>query len=205
MTDKKIARKILIVEDDRHILRIIRDALEGQGYIVLAAQDGQTGLDLAIGEEVDLVILDVMLPYLSGFEIAEKLRKKKMFLPIIILTAKDTEADKVAGLGLGVDDYLTKPFSVKELVARVQNRIRRREAQGMPKEPDDIVKIGKAAIDFAKMEVRKGAKRYVLTKRELDIIRYLIGKKGRVVSRYELLEVIWGFESAPLTRTVDVF
>lgn len=205
MPEKSGLRKILVIEDEKHILRIIRDALEGGGFIVIAASDGKTGLELALKEDVDLVILDIMLPFMDGFDIARKLRKSKKHLPIIILTARDTDDDKVRGLGLGVDDYMTKPFSVKELIARIYNRLRNIETRSVPKTEPDAIRLGKTVIDFTRMEACRGTKRFPLTKKEIDIIKYLSARKGAVVTRHELLEHVWGFENAPLTRTVDVF
>lgn len=200
------AKKILVVEDDRSILRVIRDALEGEGFLVIIARDGTTGLDLALREDVDLVILDVMLPGMDGFELCRRLRKSKAALPIIILTAKTKERDKLEGLGLGTDDYMTKPFSVKELIARVKNRLARLHALRTRASDTVIVyRIGRVRIDFVKMEAFKDGKTLTFSKREYDILRYMLRRKGEVISRYDLLEAVWGLSSSPVTRTVDTF
>jgi DNA-binding response OmpR family regulator len=199
-------KKILIVEDERHIVSVVRDALENEGFFVLTARDGIGGLDLALGEEVDLVVLDIMLPGMDGFEVCKRLRREKPALPIIMLTARDSDADKIRGLGMGIDDYVTKPFSVKELIARVHNRLRHAEERRGVKAPKHhVCKIGRVTVDFLRMEVSRGEETHPLTKRECDILKYLALKRGQVVSRHDLLEAVWGFESSPETRTVDTF
>ncbi|OGW75429.1 MAG: hypothetical protein A2Z72_00355 [Omnitrophica bacterium RBG_13_46_9] len=199
-------KKILIIEDDRYIVQIVRDALEEEGYVVVVARDGQSGLELALNEAMDLVILDIMLPDADGFEICGKIKKKKIILPVIILSAKKKEADKLTGLELGADDYMTKPFSVKELAARIKTCLKRVEAHRHAKtERTQVFSFGSIKIDFPKMEVLKKNKKIPLTKKEVEILRYFINRKGEVVSRNDLLDVIWGYESSPLTRTVDTF
>lgn len=199
-------KKILIVEDEKHILNVVRDAFEEAGFAVAAARDGKSGLELALGEEVDLAVLDVMLPEMDGFELCKRIKKKKIALPVIMLTARDSEADKVKGLELGADDYMTKPFSVKELIARVNTCLRRVELHLHAKEERmETFTIGDVKIDFSRMEAVKKGKKIPFTKRELELIKYFINRKGEVVSRNDILDVIWGFETTPLTRTVDTF
>jgi len=199
-------KKILIVEDEKHILNVVRDALEEAGFTVAAARDGKNGLELALGGDVDLAILDVMLPEMDGFELCRKIKKKWITLPVIMLTARSGEADKVKGLELGADDYMTKPFSVKELIARVNTCLRRVDLHRHAKEERmGTFTIGDVKIDFSRMEAVKKGKKITFTKREIDLIKYFINRKGEVVSRNDILDVIWGFETTPLTRTVDTF
>jgi two-component system alkaline phosphatase synthesis response regulator PhoP len=198
--------KILIIEDEKHIVRVIRDSLEEKGFIVLAARDGVKGLELALNEEIAVVILDIMIPGMTGFQVCKKIKKRKITLPVIILSSKSDEADKIMGLELGADDYMTKPFSVKELCARVNVCLRRalihKNAKNVEK---DVFEIDDIKIDFLKMETYKGGKKVKLSKKEYDILRYFINRKGEVISRNDLLDIVWGYETSPLTRTVDTF
>ena len=200
-------KKALVIEDERHILGIVRDALEDAGYSVLVARTGQEGLALALGEEVDVVILDVMLPGMNGFELCRKIKRKKITLPVLILTARSAEADKISGLELGADDYITKPFSVKELVARVNVCARRVTIHMKAKESrkEETASIGDVYFNFDRLEAVKKNRKLKLSKKEYDIIRYFLNRRGEVVSRNDLLDVIWGYETSPLTRTVDAF
>ncbi|MBF0252462.1 MAG: response regulator transcription factor [Candidatus Omnitrophica bacterium] len=199
-------KKILLIEDEKNIVQIVCDVFEDNGFFVSVATHGQTGLDMALAEDFDLVILDIMLPGIDGFHICEKIKKKKNTLPVVMLTAKSLEKDKIKGLELGADDYITKPFSVKELVARINACLRTVEIHRKAKtEKPELVEFDDIKIDFSKMEVVKKGKVLKFTKKELDILRYLINRKGEIVSRHELLDIIWGYEQAPVTRTVDVF
>jgi len=193
-------RKILVIEDEPAILNGVRDNLELEGYQVLTATDGGAGLKLALDEDPDLILLDVMMPKMSGFDVLRKLREHRIRGSIILLTAKRAEEDKVKGLKLGADDYVTKPFSVVELVARVQAVLRRTEA---PADPLEDVRFHDIRINFEKLEAFKAERRLELTPREFKILRLFVENPGKVVSRNELLDKVWGYDVFPTTRTVD--
>jgi len=197
--------KILIVDDEKDIVKMLDYNLKKEGFRTISAYDGEDALDLAVREHPDLIILDLMLPGLDGLEVCKSLKKadKTALIPIIMLTAKTKEADKIVGLELGADDYMTKPFSPRELVARVKAVLRR------VKEKDkllEIVKIGDLTIDFSKISVSVKNKPVELTAKEFELLRTLLKVKGRVLSRDYLLDTIWGFDHAVeiQTRTVDV-
>lgn len=192
--------KVLVVEDEPAILEGVRDSLEYEGYTVLTASDGQRGLKMALNEDPDVVILDVMMPKLSGFDVLRKLRENRIRGAVILLTAKKAEEDKVKGLRLGADDYVTKPFSVVELVARVQAVLRRTDP---PADPLRTVTFGDVVVDFEKLEGTKGGRPLELTPRHYKILRMFIENAGTVVSRNELLDKVWGYDIYPTTRTVD--
>ena len=193
-------RKILVVEDEPAILNGVKDMLELEGYSVLTAMDGQEGLKLALNHDPDLILLDVMMPKMSGFEVLRKLRENRIRGSVILLTAKKAEEDKVRGLKLGADDYVTKPFSVVELVARVQAVLRRTDP---PADPLSDVRFHDVRIDFKKLEAFKGDKQLDLTPKEFKILRLFVENPGKVVSRNELLDKVWGYDVFPTTRTVD--
>jgi len=198
--------RVLIIEDEASILRGLKDNLEAEGYSVITSSDGKKGLEKALKENVNLVLLDLMLPGINGLDICKQIKLKKIALPIIMLTAKSTEADKVLGLGLGADDYITKPFGVSELLARVKAVLRRVTVhKKAKKEKIASYKIGNVFIDFIKLEATNAKKKLKLSKKEFDIIEYLIKRKGEVVTRNDLLDAVWGYESFPTTRTVDNF
>ncbi len=193
-------KKILIVEDDEAILKGLIENLQQEHYKVAYANDGEKGYTLAKKENPDLIILDVMLPSKNGFEICQDLRKEKVATPIIILTGKGEEADKVLGLELGADDYVTKPFSVRELLARVKAVLRRKfEAE----HDIDEYSFGDVHLDFKKMEGMKGKKKLDLSAKEFEIMKFFIKREGQVVSRNSLLDEVWGYDVYPTTRTVD--
>ncbi|MCQ9207261.1 MAG: response regulator transcription factor [Omnitrophica bacterium] len=199
-------QKILIIEDEVSILRGLKDNLVGEGYGVIAASKGKEGLEKALTEEVDLVLLDVMLPGMSGFDICMEIKAKKITLPIIMLTAKSKEADKILGLALGADDYVTKPFSVNELLARINAVLRRVKVHQKAKEKKiSSYEFGDIRLDFIKMEAYRGKKRLSFSKKEFDILAYMIKRKGEVITRNDLLDVVWGYKAFPTTRTVDNF
>ncbi len=193
-------RKILVVEDEPAILAGIKDNLELEDYDVLTAVDGQEGLKLALDHDPDLILLDVMMPKMSGFDVLRKLRENRIRGSIILLTAKKAEEDKVRGLKLGADDYVSKPFSVVELLARVQAVLRRTEP---PKDELNIVSFQDIEINFSKMEAHKNQTKLELTPREFKILRLFVENPGKVVSRNELLDKVWGYDVFPTTRTVD--
>jgi len=192
--------KILIIEDEKSILMALEDDLRLEGYEVVSAKDGPDGLSLAGRSDPDLVILDIMLPKMDGFEVCKKIRQAGISTPILMLTAKSREADKVLGLELGADDYMTKPFSPRELLARVRALLRRAKPQpaGL-----DVCRFGDVEIDFKKYEAKKRGARFDLSALEFSLLRCLIRNKDRVVSRDALLDAVWGEEVYVDARTVD--
>jgi DNA-binding response OmpR family regulator len=188
------------VEDDAAILRGLTDNLEAESYDVLKARDGEAAWAILKEEEPDLVILDLMLPKLSGYDVCRRARSQGMSVPILMLTARGTESDRVLGLDLGADDYLTKPFSVAELLARVRALLRRsKPADALPDELafDDVF------TDFRRFEARRASEPISLTRKEFGALRFLAGRKGEVVRRDELLREVWNYKRFPTTRTVD--
>jgi DNA-binding response OmpR family regulator len=192
--------RILVIEDDVAILRGLKDNLSAESYDVLTAEDGEEGHRLAREEDPDLIILDLMLPTLSGYEICRKLRDEGDSVLILMLTARGEEADRILGLDLGADDYVIKPFSVRELKARVRALLRRSDAQGVP---PDTLSFGDVVVDFPQYDARKGGVPVEMTPKEFGVLRYLASRPGEVVSRHELLEKVWGYGKFPSTRTVD--
>ncbi|MEW6735163.1 MAG: response regulator transcription factor [Acidobacteriota bacterium] len=192
--------KVLIVEDDQAMAVALRDGFEYEGYAVMVANDGITGLRLASEKDFDLIILDVMLPRLSGLDVCKRLRSAGNPIPIILLTARGQEIDKVLGLKLGADDYVTKPFSFLELIARVEAVLRRAAKQSRQVE---VYQFGNVKLDFNKCEAIKDDRRLELSQREFEILKYLIERRGKVVTRDQLLDAVWGYDSFPFTRTVD--
>jgi DNA-binding response OmpR family regulator len=195
--------RILVVEDDKAILRGVTDVLKKEGFEVLGAPDGRKGLDQALRDDVDLAILDVRLPEMDGFEVCRRIREDKLQFPILMLTAKSQEADKVLGLGLGADDYMTKPFGIGELVARVKALLRRSQVRAEPGDPRSFA-FGGVEVDFEARRVTRSGREVTLTAREFDMLRYLIRRRQTVVTRDDLLKHVWHYEELPVTRTVDV-
>lgn len=193
-------KKILIVEDEQDMVTGLKFNLEARDYAVIAAYDGETGYQKALSEKPDLVILDLMLPKLNGYEVCKILKKEMPDLPIIMLTAKSQEAEIVTGLELGADDYITKPFSVLELVARIGALFRRIKPDH---EVQEIHRFGDLEINFKKYVARKKGKTLKLSPREYEMLKCFIERQGEIVTREELLNQIWGYESYPDTRTVD--
>ena len=195
-----MAEKILLVEDDRSIASGLAAAFTSEGFEVECAANGRLGLERARAGKPSLVILDIMLPGMSGLEITKKLRDENRNLPIILLTARGEENDRVLGLELGADDYITKPFSLRELVARVRSVLRR--TQGNRKEPE-LFRFGDVTVDFKRQAVRKGDQAVELSAREFRLLAYFIAHAGTLLTREQLLNDIWGYEVFPTTRTVD--
>jgi len=193
--------KVLIVEDDDSMVAALRDGFEYEGYTVALARDGAAGLRLAAEAKPDVIILDVMLPKMSGLDVCRDIRKEGNTVPIIMLTARGQEIDKVLGLKLGADDYVTKPFGFLELMARVEAVIRRASGRAARL---DAFEFGGIKADFRRGEVRRNGRLLDLSARELRLLQYFIERRGEVVSRERLLDAVWDYDSAPLTRTVDM-
>ena len=197
--------RILIVEDEPSILMALEDDLTREGYVVLTAADGQTGLRTAKREQPDLIMLDVMLPGMDGFEVCRRIREEGLRMPILMLTAKSQEVDKVLGLELGADDYVTKPFSPREIQARVKALLRRvRLGAGSDlAEEVDWFQFGEVEVDFRKYEACKCGEVVGLTRQEFELLRYLIRHRDGAVSRFDILQDVWGSPGTVFQRTVD--
>ena len=198
-----MAKKILIVDDERNIVDILKFNLKKEGMETLEAYDGETGLNMALEENPDLVLLDVMLPKMDGFEVCRRIRQVSS-VPILMLTAKEEEVDKVLGLELGADDYITKPFSPRELMARVKANLRRQAADNAGIKNSKVIKCGDLTIDVERYEVRKGDEIIELTLREFELVKFLATHAGQIFSREALLEKVWVYEYYGDVRTVDV-
>jgi DNA-binding response OmpR family regulator len=197
--DHDMAR-ILIVEDEPNMVAGLRDNFEYEGYQVITAPDGVTGLERALSEAPDLVILDVMMPRMSGLDVCKQLKSKRPSVPIIMLTARGQEVDKVVGLELGADDYVTKPFSIRELLARVKAVLRR--ARTVPKEQDGY-SFGDVEVNLRSCQVSRKGKALDFSSKEFELLKYFLCHPGETLSRDRLLEDVWGYERFPTTRTVD--
>jgi len=192
--------RVLVVEDEAPMRMALEDILKADGYRVLTAADGEAGLALAVGEKPDLILLDVMMPKVDGLALCAELRRQTLAVPVLMLTARGQVEDRVAGLDTGADDYLVKPFSTDELLARVRALLRR--AQRGSETPDRIV-LGEVVIDLLKQTARRGREALHLTAREYAILRLLAGSRGEPVTRERFLDVVWGYTAFPTTRTVD--
>jgi len=193
-------KKILIVEDEKDMVTGLKFNLEARDYTIITAYDGDSGYQKAISEKPDLVILDLMLPKRNGYEVCKLLKEEVPDLPIIMLTAKSQEAEIVTGLELGADDYITKPFSVLELLARIKAVFRRvRSGSDIP----EVYRIGDLEINFKKYQAHRKGKPLKLTPREYELLSFFVKRQGEIISRNELLNQIWGYDSFPNTRTVD--
>jgi len=195
-------KRILVIEDDTAILRGLKDNLEYEHYEVLTATDGEEGYALIRRQKPDLVVLDLMLPRMSGYEVCRKVRAEGGKVPILILTARGEEGDKVFGLNIGADDYMTKPFSVPEILARIQAILRRTAGADSIQLPDEI-RFDDVAVDFRRFEARKGERTLEMSRKEFGVLRLLAAREGEVVTREELLDQVWGYDRFPTTRTVD--
>lgn len=194
----------MIVEDEPSLVFTLQDTLESEGYQVEVVSDGEKALEKTKQFKPDLMLLDLMLPGVSGYEICKQARASKFTFPIIMLTARDQEVDKVAGLNIGADDYITKPFGVKELLARIQARLRRASSYSKSG-PLEVLKLGNVKIDLKESKVFKpGGVTHPLSTREVEMIHYLVERTNQPVSRDELLEQVWRYEYSTNTRTVDV-
>jgi DNA-binding response OmpR family regulator len=192
--------KILIVEDEPNMVAGLRDNFEFEGHQVITAGDGVAGLERAIAESPDLVILDVMMPRMSGLDVCKQLKSKRPSIPIIMLTARGQEVDKVVGLELGADDYVTKPFSIRELLARVKAVLRR--ARTLPK-TDDKYAFGEVEVNLRSCQVSRKGHTLDFSSKEFELLKYFLIHPGETLSRDRLLEDVWGYDRFPTTRTVD--
>jgi DNA-binding response OmpR family regulator len=195
---------VLAIEDDPAILRGLSDNLRFEGYDVITATDGETGYRMQQERQPDLILLDLMLPRMSGLEFCRKLRGEGIQTPVLMLTARSEEADRVLGLDLGADDYVAKPFSVRELMARVRALLRRSQprADGAEALPDEL-RFDATEIDFRSYEARRDGTPVEMTRKEFAILRYLASRSGEVVTRDDLLNEVWGYDQYPSSRTVD--
>jgi DNA-binding response OmpR family regulator len=200
-----MSERILVIEDDPSILRGLQLNLGMEGYTVRSAMDGETGLRLALTEKPDLIVLDLMLPRLGGLDIVREVRKADPDLPILIVSAKGQEIDKVAGLQLGADDYMVKPFGLKELLARIDALLRRRRARGATGETRTVRKVGTIELDATARRASVEGKALELTSREFDLLEFFVAHPDRVFSREQLMEAVWGSRYFGTARTVDNF
>lgn len=194
------ASRILIIEDEPDIVRGLELNLRAEGYTVISAVTGPEGLQAALHHSPDLVLLDVMLSGMSGLDVCRELRRRQFERPIIMLTARSAEVDLVVGLEIGADDYVTKPFGIRELLARIRVRLRRYD--GGP-EPAAVLRFADVNVDFEKHEASRAGARVDLTGKEFEVLRLLAAHRGKIVTRERLLEEVWGYEHFPTTRTVD--
>lgn len=192
--------KILIIEDEPNMVLGLKDSCEYEGYEVSVARDGKEALDKGLNEKADLIILDVMLPFMGGLDVCRTLRSKGIEAPIIMLTARSQEIDKVIGLEVGADDYVTKPFSIRELLARIRAQLRRAAKDVVD---IDSYSFGDIELDFKRYLATKAGHDLDLSAREFEILRHLIRHRGQIVTRDQLLDSVWGYDSYPVTRTVD--
>lgn len=195
-----MGEKILLVEDEEKLARMVEMELKYEGYTVEKAFDGRKGLERALSGEFDLVLLDIMLPQLSGMEVLRRLRKESQ-VPVIMLTARDSVMDKVSGLDSGADDYVTKPFAIEELLARIRAALRNQTGPGT----GTCLSAGEVSMDVERHQVTVKGTPVELTKKEFDLLRHLLENKGRVLSREALLDAVWGFDFVGETNSVDVY
>jgi len=193
------AERILIIEDEPDLLRGLELNIKAEGYRVLTASTGDTGLEVALRERPDLVLLDLMLPGLGGLDVCRELRRQHFEAPIIMLTARTEEVDRVVGLEIGADDYVTKPFGIRELLARIRVRLRRTSGGAA----DALLRFGDVEVDFDKQQATRAGRPVELTGKEFDVLRLLAQHRGHIVTRERLLDEVWGYEHYPTTRTVD--
>jgi len=193
-------KRILIVEDEPAMVAGLRDNFEYEGYEVISASNGVAGLERALTDNPDLVLLDVMMPRMSGLDVCKQLKAKLPTLPIVMLTARGQEIDKVVGLELGADDYVTKPFSIRELMARVKAVLRRASP---PSTTPEVYRFGDVEVNIRKNEVRRAGVPVELSGREFELLAYFVAHPAETLSRDRLLDAVWGYENYPTTRTVD--
>lgn len=196
--------RVLLVEDEVHLQEAIQLNLELEGYQVIAVKDGKTALEKALNERYNLIILDVMIPEMDGFEVCERIRLENQHVPIIFLTAKNTGQERVQGLKLGADDYLAKPFNLEELLLRASSLIQRGIDRNKGASTPTVFQFGENSIDFSSYQIKtfKG-ETVTLSKKEIQLLKLLIDRRGEVVSRRQILEIVWGYDIFPSTRTID--
>lgn len=194
--------KILLIEDEEGLILTLTDRLRSENFDVKTASDGESGLSTALAEKFDLIILDVMLPVKNGFDVCRDLRRKEINTPILMLTARGETIDKVLGLKLGADDYLTKPFEIAELMARIEALLRR--STNTVRSSAETFRFGNITIDFRRAEIRKNNELLEISAMEFKLLQYLIEHRGEVLKRDKLLDEVWGYDAMPSTRTVDV-
>lgn len=197
-------KTVLIVEDERAIVEILKFNLKREGYETMEALDGEAGLRLALEGDPDLILLDVMLPKMNGFDFCAEIRRAGKVTPVIMLTAREEETDKIFGLEAGADDYITKPFSMRELMARVKANIRRRDLDYGVRPKGELLRAGALTVDPAAFTVTKDASPVELTQKEFDLLLYLIRERGRVFTREDLMQKVWNYDYFGDMRTVDV-
>jgi len=193
-------QRILIIEDEQDMVLGLRKNLEWEGFEVVAAGDGEAGLTCALNNSHDLILLDIMLPKLSGLDVCRRLRSRGVNTPVIMLTARGQEIDKVLGLEIGADDYVTKPFSICELLARVRATLRRASRQDTE---SDLYRFGDVELNFGKYQAQRRGQPLELSPREFGMLKYFVQHRGETVTRDQLLDEVWGYDNFPLTRTVD--
>ncbi len=193
-----LKKVVLVVEDEAAMVRLLQDNLIYEGYDVLVASDGEAAVEVALRTRPDLILLDIMLPKLDGLSVCRQLRARRLDTPIIMLSARNLEQDKITGLKIGADDYLTKPFSVSELLARTEATLRRSD-----RKPSQTCQFGDVCLDFSNFKASKGGVEIELSPREFDLLHYLVDNRGRVISRTEILARVWGYSGELHTRTVD--
>ncbi len=191
---------ILIIEDDATMLRALKDNFEFKGYCVLTADDGEEGLNTALNKKPDLILLDIMLPEINGYEVCRLIRKENLTMPIIMLTAKGEESDIILGLNLGADDYVTKPFSIKELLARAAAFLRRSKQT-----EQDIYEFGDCRLDIPARKLTRKGDEIKLSPKEFSLLEYFVKKPGRALTRDEILNMVWGYDSFIGSRSIDRF
>ena len=193
-------QKVLIIEDEPDMVLGLQDNFEYEGYEVLVARDGKDGMSQALSGKPDLILLDIMLPRMSGLDVCRQLRRNGVDIPVIMLTARGQEIDKVIGLEVGADDYVTKPFSIKELLARVRAQLRRASKQVVQIESYNL---GDIELNFSNYQATKAGEQIELSPREFEILKYFIQHRGEAITRERLLDDVWGYDCFPITRTVD--
>jgi len=197
-----MSKRILLIEDEPGLIMTLTDRLTSEGYVVASERDGEAGLGQASLESFDAIILDVMLPHKNGFDICRDLRQRGVQTPVLMLTARGQLVDKVVGLKLGADDYLTKPFEMIELLARLEALLRR--APIKPSSPPEVYQFGPNRVDFRRVEVERDGRKVELSAKEFQLLRYFIEHREATISRDVLLNEVWGYDAMPTTRTVDV-